>query len=538
LSLSATTIADVRNGGSDTHCGGTFWPAVTLTADSGITITNPTSASPTIASTNYTFVAGDVNTWWFLQSATNGFAGWYQITAVNAGVATLNAALGAGYLLVNSGPATPTTSQGIGSGSLSSVKWTIDYSQQTTAQFAPTTFSSPSSSAGTTMNWTGATWAMKGNGITIPTGITNATAGSYQITASTPGTSITLSSNWNSGSVTSGAGTVYIGGAFASIGQAGAVWTNGMTLMLMYSATNYTSTSATGNVSGGCFGTGAVTGAIYGWATSRCTMNVDANMPYVTASGISTFVLFNCNGASILSNVIVDAASLTSGQCVGKMVCYRCILKNQTLITAQPTSCIFCQITGWTVTMTCSCSWCEVFSNTVAAGILTPAASAVLTDCLVYNNTGIGINYNGNGCFVSNCVAYNNTLAGFSSGGGSARVLANCVSAMNGGAGYASGNTGPAGDIYFNCASYGNTSGNTLPGNNQGFITLTGNPFNNPSGGDFSLNNTSGAALKAIGFPTTFPAGVTKNYSDLNAVQSQALAGVVGPTTMLTGGRM
>ena len=57
-------------------------------------------------------------------------------------------------------------------------------------------------------------------------------------------------------------------------------------------------------------------------------------------------------------------------------------------------------------------------------------------------------------------------------------------------------------------AYYGNTSGAlhnfpSLPGD----VTLTGSPFTNPSGGDFTLNNTAGAGLacQAVGFPSSLP---------------------------------
>jgi hypothetical protein len=56
-------------------------------------------------------------------------------------------------------------------------------------------------------------------------------------------------------------------------------------------------------------------------------------------------------------------------------------------------------------------------------------------------------------------------------------------------------------------------------------ITLTASPFNNPSGGDFSLNSTpgGGALLKAAGFPGVSPFGT--GYLDVGALQSQAASG-------------
>ena len=45
--------------------------------------------------TNYSFVAGDVGSLLFIKSGTNWIPGWYPIASVLAGVATLNAAIGA-----------------------------------------------------------------------------------------------------------------------------------------------------------------------------------------------------------------------------------------------------------------------------------------------------------------------------------------------------------------------------------------------------------------------------------------------------------
>ena len=67
--------------------------------------------------------------------------------------------------------------------------------------------------------------------------------------------------------------------------------------------------------------------------------------------------------------------------------------------------------------------------------------------------------------------------------------------------------------------------GGTPAGMNSSDITLTVSPFNNPSGGDFTLNNTAGggAALKAKGFPGVSAAGT--GYLDIGALQSAAAAG-------------
>jgi len=69
-----------------------------------------------------------------------------------------------------------------------------------------------------------------------------------------------------------------------------------------------------------------------------------------------------------------------------------------------------------------------------------------------------------------------------------------------------------------------NTSGarNNLPTESTD-VALTADPFVNTAGGNFALNNTAGggAALRAVGIPGVFPAGLTTGYMDIGAVQHQ-----------------
>ena len=93
--------------------------------------------------------------------------------------------------------------------------------------------------------------------------------------------------------------------------------------------------------------------------------------------------------------------------------------------------------------------------------------------------------------------------------------LFNTIAVSNGGYGVNANNvTTPVspwvGPLYGGASNayYGNTSGarNNFP-SLPGDVTLTGSPFTNPSGGDFTLNNTAGAgaACKGAGFPSSLP---------------------------------
>lgn len=59
------------------------------------TATSATGNAPVLSSASYNFVAGDVGAWIYVQSGTNWTPGFYQITAVAANAATVNAAVGA-----------------------------------------------------------------------------------------------------------------------------------------------------------------------------------------------------------------------------------------------------------------------------------------------------------------------------------------------------------------------------------------------------------------------------------------------------------
>jgi hypothetical protein len=69
---------------------------------------------------------------------------------------------------------------------------------------------------------------------------------------------------------------------------------------------------------------------------------------------------------------------------------------------------------------------------------------------------------------------------------------------------------------------------NYPPGTND--VTLTGDPFVDPTNGDFRLNNTAGAgaAVRAAGFPGTMPGGLTVGYRDGGPIQHQDSGGAAG----------
>jgi hypothetical protein len=136
--------------------------------------------------------------------------------------------------------------------------------------------------------------------------------------------------------------------------------------------------------------------------------------------------------------------------------------------------------------------------------------------CVFYNNTLNGFRCNQvdntertNSRFI-NCAFVSNTLDGIRldpSSGFITPTVINSILYGNGGWGINSF------QITTPVVSWNNAYGDNTSGATTGWVTdinpvtLTTNPFTNPSGGDFSLNSTSGggAACKTAGYPSVLP---------------------------------
>ncbi len=142
-----------QNATSANTNGGGFNPASAgFMTDLATTGSTGQSASVTVSSATYSFVATDVGAWIYIKSGTSWTPGWYKITAVNAGtgVATVNGTIGQAIqptwdssFLSTSGYPSPkflaSTVQGIGTANdLTGGTFGIDYSQQTTANLVVT----------------------------------------------------------------------------------------------------------------------------------------------------------------------------------------------------------------------------------------------------------------------------------------------------------------------------------------------------------------------------------------------------------------
>ena len=175
------------------------------------------TASPTLSSATYTFVAGDVGNWIYSTSTT--IPGFYQIASVSTGIATVNAAVGAGVIFDSTTQQwKPSTTAGVdSSATLTSKNFLVDYSQSTTAIVnGITDFAAVGGSSTLTSATAAFTPAMVGNVYHQTTTGTGGfgTVGWYEITGYTNATTVTLDRAPNGGTA-SVACTGYIGGALS-----------------------------------------------------------------------------------------------------------------------------------------------------------------------------------------------------------------------------------------------------------------------------------------------------------------------------------
>ena len=414
-----------------------------------------------------------------------------------------------------------------------------DYSQQDSAPFSGTDLASTNgTNASPTV--TSATHNFVstdvGNIIQITAG-TSWTTGFYQI-VSVNSNAATLDRACGSSASLSG-GTWAEGGALASIGECGSGFVSGNILYINNAgATVYSLTSATYNVSGGCFGPTAY-GSVIGYSTNRTITNTDAQptIQLNVASGIM-FGPTAGGGGIRFYNLIFDGNSQTSSRCFASIqaIAQNCTFKGFTGTTVIAGTLYGCKITGNSTGSLFGTNsmafFCEAYANTA-----TPmgGSEGSFVNCVSYNNTGAttdGFHLEA-GSIYQNCVAYGNGRYGFNTAGGNKGpcIMVNCIAEGN--------TTGALGQTVTSVPpiviNFAYDSGFNLTGINTystGVIHYTnGSVFNNPAGNDFSLNNIAGrgALLRAAGF-ATFPAGVMVGYPDIGAVQSGSPVPTPTPT--------
>jgi len=366
---------------------------------------------------------------------------------------------------------------------------------------------------------------------------TGLTTGWYQAVTFTNSTTIVLDRSPGTGTN----GVMNIGGALASLGMVGASFITSNIVWIKNGS--YSVTSASNNVSGGCFSSAAATCRVEGYNSTRGDMG---SPPTLTASGISTFILVNFTGNEVAcGNLILNGSALTSSCATagsGRMVWYGIAAQNCTNGGIKNTSgsalAINCTATGCSVVSAIRvprCYGCQSFSNTVTAFDSDASPSGYFVNCLAYGNTGAtsdGFNPSSNATLI-NCVAYGNGRDGFRAGGGAGLVgmLQNCIAEANTGFGF--NDTGDSFQL-MNCAAYNNTGGNTSFSSstiNTSFTIGVSSFFIAAGSNNFQLNNTAGAggALRGTAFPASFASGSTSTFRDVGIAQHQDSPDVIAP---------
>lgn len=534
MALGSATIWEVETGGSDTLNGGAFDPGQTAGMFSDGAATLATSTAPVFTSASYNFVAGDVGAWVYVASGTNWTAGWYKIASVAANAATLNATIGQAVL---KSVFTPSTAAGCATtASPTGATWTIDYSQQSAAQFAYTDL--VSAGTGLTVSSVAKPFAKQqvGNSIVI-TGGTNFNTGRYVI-ASVAASVATVVGATN---ITTGAGATGTGGqggALASPGQSGVALLNAHAIFIKTGT--YSVTSASTSVAAGCFTTTRTGVLMQGYGSVRGDFGTP---PLIQASGISTFTLITFAGSGYLvENLTLDGASLTSSagflSSQANALLYKVTAKNCTntgiSMNTSNSNAVLCVCTGCATVSAFAIGsgyGCEAFSNTITGFGTIASAQNVLDRCLSYNNSGASSDgFNVSSGRVTNCSSYGNGRDGYRAA--AACTFENCIAETNTGIGF---NANAQATRLINCAVFNNTGGAVsqvggVTDMNGGLITGSASFFVNPGSGNLALNNTSGggASARAAGIPGTFLAGTTTGFLDIGGAQHADPAGAAG----------
>ena len=552
MAIAAQTIHEVQSGGDDTNNGGMFDPSRTAGMFTDGAATSATGNAPVFTSASYTFVAGDVGAYVYIATGTNWTPGWYKIDSVAGGAATVNATIGTALQLTTGSSAISASEASFAlntvagcatAASPTGATWSIDYSQQASAQFTYTDLAS--TGAGLTVSSAAQPFAKEqvGNSLVI-TGGTNFTAGRYIIASVAAGVAtVTGAANITTGVGASGTGGQ--GGAYASPGKVGAHIV-ALNRIFIKSAT-YTVTSATINIAAGCLSISVSAVHIEGYGTVRGDLRTigAGTRPTIIASAISTFTLLaqTVGSQRLVANIILDGAGLTSSSGVSgnNGECYNCKGQNFTnaAFSGSGMSCTACETTGCSTVASFTSSGghfgCVAHDNTFTGFI-----NGSYFNCVSDSNSGATSDGFGGTpiYFMANCTSYGNGRDGFRCASNSF-TMANCVAEGNTGVGFTfSGTSATA----LNCAAYNNTGGvRTITASVNyreiGFITGTASFFTDAAGADFSLNTTAGggAALRAIGYPGALPAGGT-GYIDVGALQHADPVGG-GTTHALYGAR-
>ena len=532
MAFTASTFWHVRTTGDDVNHGGGFDIGVTgFPTDGAATDANTTA--PVFTSASYNFVAGDVGAWVFIKSGTNWSPGWYVIVSVASNAATLNATIGSAVAWSANALVSPNTIVGCATvASPTGATWGLDYSQQANSQIA---FSDMVIDSTTNTKFTSSGNPVGKNFIGNIISVTAGTGFTVQRVAIVSTSTTVATCDKALGTVDSTGGVGELGGPLASIGGAGSVAI--AQNQVCVKAGSYAVTTASTNVATGCLS--------IPWSTQVAlhtriigyndVLGDNGTKPVITLNaGVAnaTLIAGSANNYGSVHNIELvgtSGADNTASRGIvfsGTWLCaYNCTLSkfsNNALVGNS----VACYVHSCTTTYAVSggahfatevynCSGGGFTAGTAYVGCIASSCRGIATDGFTCSNATI---------VTANCVSYYNTGNGFTC----VPCVVNCIAEANTLYGFSSGKS----TILIKCATY-NNSGGTFTGEgarNDCIAVTVGSVFVDAVNRNFALNSSvsCGALLRAVGYPATFPAGLTANYRDIGAAQHREAARTSG----------
>ena len=519
------SIFEIQANGSDSNSG-LFDPSI---ANTTLSTSNGTSATPSVTASNYTFVSADIGDYLYIRTGTNWNPGWYRITAVNAGAATVDASIGNVFQPNHR----ISTVQGVSTtASASSGNWSVDYTQIPTATRTYTDLAIVTNTRTVRSVANPFTPNMLGNSIKIISGV-NFTTGVYIISGFS-GSDAVVDRDIGTVGATNGTGTM--GGALAT-------W-NGYTTSVYGGPHLYVyikGSSGTFNWSGTPTGVNAVSACI-GYSSIRG----DNGKPLIRLSASSS--AFTWSNRASYYNLIIDGQNNAS---TNGIINSNFFIENSIL------NCDFRNLAqAYNVPSGCDVHNCT-FDNCVSmSGANTKVfANCVVKNCggtvsnfyAVYNN--IFINHTGRAVYnqgfmgtVSNNTFHNisshaiDCFFGYSVQSWKFVVENNIFSNVSGNAIRFNG-TGwnhlnfINNNAYFATSAFTDNYSNAADPNQPPFISrnnvaLTVSPFVSAANLDFRLNNEIGGGRSCRGssYIGAYPLTTTFSSQDMGAVQTISYA--------------
>lgn len=526
---SAPTVTGASTGG--TVAAGTYYVAITYTDGLGETVVSgQTSVTVSGATSKFTVTSPVASTGAVTWSAYSGTTTGGPYWPISTGLT-----IGSDLVRTTTPPTSGTQPRGVDYSLASTRQLVIDNSTVTC-----TTTGANSNTLTFTLGHT-AVGAEVGNTVRIATG-TNVNAGDYEITAVTATTwTVTGAQNLTTAGGAGSAITGGMGGCHASLGQSAAFGVAGN--FFAVKAGTYAMGNGTANTAGNKVAFGLSNMTLFGYTSNRHPFNTDT--PPVFTAGANSQTVLSVNGAAVAVDNIKITNPSTFTNVTGINFAGNNGLRGRYLM-----------VTDCAIALTITSSLVYIEDSYVSGGTIvasgnehvfdrvvsvsapsSPAiqlsSNALANDCVVVTPVGSAFDMS-SPSKVRNCSIYNSgaTTAAITIGSSRIASIENTIIygvTGSGGKGVsASGGLAGANISLVNVA-IGNTSGAAIDPNIVSYqqincLTLSGNPWVNPGGNDFSLNTTSGAGAlcRQAGLPGALPGLSTTGYRSLGAVEPRA----------------